>query len=249
MQTSVEAIGIIPARYASSRFPGKPLALIAGKPMFQHVYERATACADLQGVYLATDDDRICAAAEAVDIPVIMTQPVHPSGSDRILEAARTLSLKPESVVVNIQGDEPALDPGLISKLLCPFSDADVCVTTPVYPLDPVHADNPDRVKVVIGANGNALYFSRSRIPFDRDGNQAGLLWGHIGLYAYRLDTLERFVALLPGQLEQAEQLEQLRLLENHIPIRTIKTTYISMGVDRPEDIPLVERLILQKAS
>ena len=239
-------IGIIPARWASSRFPGKPLAEILGKPMFLHVYERARACPLLRSVVLATDDERILRAAKGLDVPVVMTGSGHASGTDRIHEAACLLGVGEEEVVVNVQGDEPALDPGILTELLAPFEDEEVRVATPARQITPEEAARPDVVKVVVAANGNALYFSRAPIPYGGDpvlpAGQGFL--GHIGLYAYRLPALRRFTQLSPSPLEQREKLEQLRLLENGISIRVVRTFRQCHGVDRPEDIDAVVDLV-----
>lgn len=247
MTDSPAVYGIIPARFASSRFPGKPLAPILGKPMFVHVFERARRCPDISGVHLATDDERIAEAAREYGVPFVMTRADHPSGTDRVFEAARTLGIGREDVVINIQGDEPALDPRLLSELAAPFSDPEVMVTTPVRALTPEQAAAPDRVKAVTARNGDALYFSRAPIPFDRDGGFSGegpAHLGHIGIYAFRFEALERFTRLPPSPLEGREQLEQLRLLENGIPIRVVQTQCECHGVDRPEDIALVTRIL-----
>jgi len=233
--------GIIPARYGSTRFPGKPLALILGKPMFWHVYQRASQCPELERVVLATDSRRIAAAAEAHRVPCVMTRPDHPSGTDRVLEAADLLELPESAVVINIQGDEPALHPAMLSELVQAFRFPEVQVATLISEMDPSEIEDRDQVKVVIDRHGNALYFSRAAIPHARDDRPAAY-FRHIGLYAFRMATLRRFVALGPGRLEQAEKLEQLRLLENGIPIRTVQTRHRSLGVDRPEDIATVSR-------
>ena len=233
--------GIIPARYDSSRFPGKPLADIAGKPMFWHVYYRAKRCPELSAVYIATDDARIAEAARRLDVPVLVTRRDHPSGTDRVLEAAAALNIAAENVVINIQGDEPLLEPALLSQLIAPFSDPAVSVTTPIHKLDKQSAQSPDRVKVVFSAQNTALYFSRAPIPHARDEAQAAF-YGHIGMYAFRMAALEQFVALGPGRLERIEKLEQLRLLENHIPIHVIETGAGSLSVDTPADLEAVRR-------
>ena len=233
--------GIIPARYASTRFPGKPLALIVGQPMFWHVYQRACRCPELERVVLATDSRRIAAAAETHQVPYVMTRPDHPSGTDRVLEAAELLGLPEEAVVINIQGDEPALHPAMLSELVQPFSQSEVQVATLISPMDPAEIGDHDQVKVVVDGHGDALYFSRAAIPHARDDRPAAY-FRHIGLYAFRMNALKRFVALGPGRLEQIEKLEQLRLLENGIPIRTVLTRHRSLGVDRPEDIATVSR-------
>ena len=243
--------GIIPARWASSRFPGKPLALILGKPMFVHVYERAAACPDLDAVYLATDDARIAEAAREHGVPVLMTPADCASGSDRVCRAAMGLGLPDAAVVVNIQGDEPALDPAMLSQLVSPFSgDSSVRVSTLAHKLSAEAAANPDRVKVVTDLAGNALYFSRSMIPYDREAGEADAapsapaFLGHVGLYAFRFETLRQFLALAPSPLERREQLEQLRLLEIGIAIRVLLTKYKGHGVDRPEDVPTLEDVL-----
>lgn len=239
---------IIPARYQSQRFPGKPLADILGKPMFYWVYERAVSCPLLKQVCLATDDQRIFDAAMNLDVPVVMTDPDHPSGSDRIMEAAEILGLEDEAVVVNIQGDEPALDPEMLRKLVEPFSNPDIQVTTLARLIDAKQAENTDRVKVVRSEKGFALYFSRAKIPHIRDIDQTDtdyLL--HIGLYAYRLSALKTFTSLPPSPLEHIEKLEQLRLLEAGISIYVVLTDYQGFGVDRPEDLKLIVRQLQKK--
>lgn len=240
--------GIIPARYASTRFPGKPLADINGKPMIWHVFQRASQCAHLDQVTVATDDQRIELAAKNLNIPVVMTRNDHISGSDRVLEAAIKLNAPENSVIVNIQGDEPALHPDMLSELVRPFSDASIQATTLARVIDPTSAQSPDVVKVTLDRNSYALYFSRASIPYPRD-KDASCFYAHIGLYAFRFKTLKNFVSLPPGRLETIEKLEQLRLLENRIPIRVMITSHISFGVDRPEDIEKVKTLLEQSAA
>ncbi|MFP4225643.1 MAG: 3-deoxy-manno-octulosonate cytidylyltransferase [Desulfobacterales bacterium] len=235
--------GIIPARYDSSRFPGKPLADICGKPMFWHVYSRAKKCPDITDVYLATDDERIAGAAENWGVPVVLTRPDHPSGTDRVYEAATKSNIPAGDVVINIQGDEPVLNPLMLAELVRPFEDPKIFVTTPAREMAPEAAESPDRVKVVFSHDNDALYFSRARIPFPREGGQTRF-YGHIGMYAFRMAALEKFVALPPGRLESIEKLEQLRLLENNIPIRIVITEYESLSVDRPEDLEPVIRYL-----
>jgi 3-deoxy-manno-octulosonate cytidylyltransferase (CMP-KDO synthetase) len=238
--------GIIPTRYASSRFEGKPLALILGKPMIQHVYARACQCAHLRQVVLATDDSRIFSAAESLDIPVLMTSQDHTCGTERVLEAARLLSVPDDGVVVNIQGDEPTLEPEMLDALIAPFCLPETQVTTLARRINATEAENPNQVKVVMGRANQALYFSRLPIPFTQ-ANGTGDYHGHIGIYAFRMKTLERFVALDKGVLERREALEQLRLLENNIPIHVVITTHTSHGVDRQEDIEIVEQILKEK--
>ncbi len=243
-----ECHGIIPARYESKRFPGKPLADILGKPMIVHVFERARQCERLSSVSLATDDDRIRFVAQKWDIPVVMTNTNHPSGTDRIMEAALKLNLPPDSVVVNIQGDEPALEPDMLAQLVCPFKAADVQVTTLARKISTTEVKNPDLVKVVFAADGRALYFSRSPIP--HHWKEQGInYYGHIGIYAFRMMVLEKFIALDQSRLEVTEKLEQLRLLENNIAIHIVTTDHPTCGVDRPEDIETVVKIMSGKTS
>ena len=243
MNSFPPCFGIIPARYHSTRFPGKPLVEILGKPMFWHVYSRARSCPELQRVVLATDDHRIFAAAEALDVPVVMTRQDHPSGTDRVLEAAVHLGLDDDAVVVNIQGDEPSLEPRMLSELLAPFAVATTRVTTLVRAVAAAEVESSDAVKVVFSGSGRALYFSRSFIPFHRD-IPPERVYRHVGMYAFRREALKKFVALGPSLLEQTEKLEQLRLLENDIPIQVVLTTGSSLDVNRPEDVTAVSRLL-----
>lgn len=240
--------GIIPARYTSHRFPGKPLADILGKPMFWHVAERAGQCGDLIETVLATDDERIFNAARDLNVKAVMTRKDHVSGTDRVLEAAELLSIPDNAVVVNIQGDEPALDPVMLCELLHYFERPDVQVTTLARRIDPDEAQNPDRVKVVFAKDGQALYFSRSFIPFFQNPEGARL-YVHIGLYAFRMSVLRKFVELGPSRLEETERLEQLRLLENGVPIHVAVTERRSIGVDRPEDIAIVTEILRNESS
>lgn len=234
--------GIIPARYDSSRFPGKPLADILGKPMFWHVYTRAARCPGMTRVVLATDDQRILDEANRLGVDAVMTARDHASGTDRVLEAARMVGVPDEAVVVNIQGDEPCLDPGMLSALIAPFGEAGTCCASLMSPMTAAEAASPDRVKVVVDSRGDAMYFSRAPIPYCRDGE--GEYFLHIGLYAFRMETLKRFSSLGRGRLEALEKLEQLRLLENGIPIRMVETEHKCHGVDRPEDLAAVTTLL-----
>jgi 3-deoxy-manno-octulosonate cytidylyltransferase (CMP-KDO synthetase) len=235
--------GIIPARYGSTRFPGKPLAKILGKPMFWHVFKRASRCPQLSKTILATDDNRIISAAKDLNVPVIKTRDDHLSGTDRVLEAAELLSVPEDAVVVNIQGDEPTLEPDMLTELIRPFKSSNVQVTTLARKIDTKEAKNPDRVKLVFAKNGRALYFSRALIPYYHS-EQRGKFYGHIGLYAFRMNILRQFVELGPSGLEITEKLEQLRLLENDIPVHVVITKYQSIGVDRPEDLKIVSRIL-----
>ncbi|MGD2151071.1 MAG: 3-deoxy-manno-octulosonate cytidylyltransferase [Desulfobacterales bacterium] len=235
--------GIIPARYGSKRFPGKPLAEILGKPMFWHVFKRASRCPQLSKTILATDDNRIISAAKNLNVPVIKTRDDHLSGTDRVLEAAELLNVPENAVVVNIQGDEPTLEPDMLTELIRPFKSSNVRVTTLARKINIKEAKNPDRVKLVFSKSGRALYFSRSLIPYTHI-EQKNEFYGHIGLYAFRMNSLRQFVELGPSGLEITEKLEQLRLLENEIPVHVVITEYQSVGVDRPEDLEIVNRIL-----
>ena len=212
--------------------------------MFWHVYSRVGKCPLFKTLVLATDDERIKAAAEAYQVPVVMTRSDHPSGTDRVLEAAIKIAVPEEAVVVNIQGDEPLIQPELITALLAPFSDPGIEVTTCAIQISSEAATNPNTVKVVRDRLGNALYFSRSLIPFDRDRTGRVSYLGHIGLYAFRMKTLKRFVFMAPGKLEEIEKLEQLRLLENGVAIQVVETEVMTVGVDTPEDVARVEKML-----
>lgn len=237
-----DVIAIIPARYESSRFPGKPLAEIHGKPMFWHVMQRTAKCPLISKVVLATDDDRILQAAEAHGMQAVMTSPEHASGTDRVLEAARKLDAAADSVIVNVQGDEPALQPEMLTELVRPFENPEVEVTTLGHIITSEEAESTDKVKIVRAISGRALYFSRAPIPYGRD-HQADFI-GHIGLYGLRMRVLEKFSALGESPLERLEKLEQLRLLEAGIPIHVVLTRHKSHGVDRPEDLQTVSILM-----
>ncbi len=244
MASSPQFFGIIPCRYASTRFPGKPLAPILGEPIFWHVFKRASRCTLLDKIVVATDDQRIEKAVQQKGVAVVMTRTDHPSGSDRVLEAAEMLKIPDDAIVVNIQGDEPALHPQMMESLVSVFQEEpEAQAATLAHPITPSEAQNPNIVKVVLDNQAKALYFSRSIIPFPRDNGTPQYL-GHIGLYAYRMATLKQFVALGPGKLEMIEKLEQLRLLENGISIQVAITKYRSHGVDSPEDLARVEKIL-----
>lgn len=235
------AVGLIPARFAATRFPGKPLAMIAGKSMIQRVYEGARAAKSLRSVIVATDDERIADACRAFGAEVAMTRSDHASGSDRIGEVAARLS---DEIVVNIQGDEPLMEGYVVDAAVEALrEDADVPIATVVHPLDPADRDDPNRVKVVLDQRGRALYFSRSAIPYPRDPAVRAPLWQHVGLYAYRRDFLLRFIKMAPTLAERSECLEQLRALENGHGIRCaiIEGGWRSVAVDVPGDVALVE--------
>jgi 3-deoxy-manno-octulosonate cytidylyltransferase (CMP-KDO synthetase) len=238
-------VALIPARFGSSRFPGKPLAPILGKPLIQWVYEKALQVKDLDGVWVATDDGRIKEAVEAFGGRAVMTREDHPSGSDRLAEAAGLLELAPEDIVINIQGDQPVFPPELISQLAEVLRrDPDVVMVTPAKRLsDPAAAANPNVVKVVFDRAGRALYFSRSPLPFWRAGGPP-YYYRHIGIYAYRVQFLKEFVHLPPGRWEAAEKLEQLRALEHGFPIHVVETEGDPREVDTPEDARQVEEFL-----
>ncbi|HEY1760176.1 MAG TPA: 3-deoxy-manno-octulosonate cytidylyltransferase [Bryobacteraceae bacterium] len=236
-------LGVIPARYASSRFPGKPLAAIAGKTMLQHVWERASQARYLTNLVIATDDERIRAAAEDFSAKVVITRADHLSGTDRVAEAA---SASNAQIIVNIQGDEPMIDPAAIDAAVLGILDQEDAPmsTLKTRLFRASDAADPNIVKVVTGADGNALYFSRSAIPyardsggpFARDADSKPAYYKHIGLYVYQRDFLLAYPDLPVGPLERAERLEQLRALENGFKIRVVETDCDSLGVDTPED-------------
>lgn len=235
-------IGIIPARYASSRFPGKMLHPIHGKPLIQYVWEQCQKASRLDNVIVATDDMRIAEAAFNFGAEISLTRPDHQSGTDRIAEVAS--KLRDATHVVNIQGDEPAIDPRLVNRLCRDLADhPDRRMNTAATPFqNPAETQNPNAVKVVRNRNGDALYFSRLPIPYDRDGDSPATPLLHLGIYGYRIDTLLEFVRLRQGTLERAEKLEQLRALENGIPIRVLQTSLRARGIDTPEDARAFER-------
>ncbi len=232
---------VIPARYQSTRFPGKPLALIHGKPMVCHVVDRAREVLD--EVWVATDHEGIARAVRDHGGKVVMTSPGHTSGTDRCAEAAALIAVTtPVDVVINVQGDEPFIRPEQIRQLMACFTP-EVQIATLVRKItDPADLGNPNKPKVVLGRHGEALYFSRSAIPYlrGRDRNQwvaSHPYWAHIGMYGYRFDILREITRLAPGALETAESLEQLRWLENGYRIHTAATEYVSLGIDTPEDL------------
>lgn len=236
-------LGIIPARFASSRFPGKALALIADKPMLQHVYERAQRSRYLDDILVATDDERIAAAVRQFGGRTRMTRADHPSGTDRLAEIA---SSEQATLYVNIQGDEPLIDPEAIdAAILAVHGDEGVSMgTLKKRIVDPTDLVNTNVVKVVTNLLNDAIYFSRCPIPYERDGRtNAPHFFKHIGLYVYRRDFLLHYPDLTVGPLEKAERLEQLRALENGYRIRVLETDYESLGVDTAEDLERVNQL------
>jgi 3-deoxy-manno-octulosonate cytidylyltransferase (CMP-KDO synthetase) len=247
----MKTIALIPARYGSTRFPAKPLALIAGKPLIVHVYERVLAASGLDGVYVATDDQRIADAVAHLGAPVILTQRTALTGTDRLAEAAELLGLANEDVVVNVQGDQPLIHPLSIEDVLRPFhaeTSEDFAMSTLAYRITDVREiHDPKDVKVTCDARGRALYFSRAAIPFGRDAWQHPV-YKHLGVYAYRKSFLDHFHELQPGHLEEVEKLEQLRVLENGLSVQVVITEHDSPEVDEPEDIVRIVRII-QKIS
>jgi 3-deoxy-manno-octulosonate cytidylyltransferase (CMP-KDO synthetase) len=241
-------LGVIPARFSSSRFPGKVLAPLAGKPMLQHVYERASQARYLTSTIIATDDPRIFDAARGFGARVRMTRDDHPSGTDRVAEVA---SAENAEVIVNIQGDEPLIDPAAIDAAILPVAhDPSILMATLKKKIEDLsEVTNPHVVKVITDRAGDAIYFSRCPIPFDRDGALATPHYKHIGLYVYQRDFLLSYSALPVGPLEQAERLEQLRALENGYRIRVVETEYESLGVDTPADLARVAKLFEWEAN
>lgn len=255
-----KALGIIPARWASTRFPGKPLHLIAGKPLLQHVWEASRRAKKLDQLIIATDDFRIAEAAFNWGAEVAMTSANCASGTDRAAEVAA--KAKPFAHIINIQGDEPLVEPGLVDRLVRELQrDRELEMVTAAHPFaDSREAESPHQVKVVLNRKGEALYFSRAPIPASRSGGlQSAVLEGrrlanrrslvpylrHQGIYGYTRDLLLRFVRWKASLLERAESLEQLRALENGVRIKVVMTGSGSPGVDTPEDARMIERLLV----
>ena len=234
-------IGVIPARYHSTRFPGKPLVEIAGKPLVQWVYDRAREARHLDDLLVATDDLRILRAVESFGGKAVMTRSDHPSGTDRVSEVAQTIEA---DVFVNIQGDEPLISPGTIEGICSPFERGiDVQVTTARLEIDrESEIQDPNVVKVVVDGEERALYFSRSVIPYPRQGQTR--FFKHLGIYAYRRQLLQKLPQLKPSPLEKNECLEQLRFLENGIPIHVIEVSDDSPQVNTQEDIRRVRPVL-----
>jgi len=231
----MRTVAIIPARYASTRLPGKPLLAETGKPLIQHVVEAAAAAQKLQAVYVATDDPRIFDAVKAFGGQAVMTSADHATGTDRLAEAAERIGLAGDDIVVNVQGDEPEMNPGDIDRLVELLIDSGAPMATLAAPLSADDADSPANVKVVLAADGSALYFSRARIPHDRDGAGCEYLL-HLGIYAYRRRFLAEYVAMPQGELERIEKLEQLRALQAGHRIAVAVVASAAPGIDTPED-------------
>lgn len=234
---------VIPARWASTRLPGKPLLELGGKPIVRHVWERCLKVRGADLVVVATDDMRIAEAAFDFGAEVAMTLPKHPSGTDRIAEVAKNLA--GFDIVLNVQGDEPFIQPALVSKLAEVLkSEKSIEMSTAACALGQRELENPNCVKVVTDLAGNALYFSRCPIPCDRDGDARPARWRHLGIYGYRRKFLLEFVKWKQTPLEKAEKLEQLRALEHCAKIRVVRTKPAGPGIDTPDDLKAAERFL-----
>jgi 3-deoxy-manno-octulosonate cytidylyltransferase (CMP-KDO synthetase) len=248
-QDTTEVLAVVPARHASTRFPGKPLANIAGRPMIQHVVERVRQSQKVSRVIVATEDERIKKAVESFGGEAILTRPDHRTGTDRVAEVAAHVEAE---IYLNVQGDEPLIDPGTVDALVeAMLENPETHIVTPCAAIgQPNDIMDPNIVKVVRDFDGNALYFSRAPIPWVRDTGQAGSPrhWKHLGLYAFRRDALLEFPTLPPGELERVEQLEQLRWLENGFRIGVVETDYDAVSVDVPSDVERIEKLLATDA-
>ncbi|MEY4245388.1 MAG: 3-deoxy-manno-octulosonate cytidylyltransferase [Verrucomicrobiota bacterium] len=247
--TATYILGVLPARWGSTRFPGKPLHIIAGKPLIQHVWERCQACTRLDEIIVATDDRRIYEAVSAFGGKAVLTSPDHPTGTDRIAEAA--MAVPQATHIINIQGDEPLIDPALIDELAAVMAaDSSLDMATAANPMDPADpaVQDPNVVKVAVALDGRALYFSRSPLPFFRNPVDGLPVLRHKGIYAYQRSFLDRFITWPPSPLEKAESLEQLRALENGASIHVILTSDTSPGVDTLEQAHEIERLLASSA-
>ena len=243
----LRVLGVIPARLQSTRLPRKVLREIAGKPLIVHVYEAARRAPDLGDLLVATDSREVVDACAKHGVPTVMTSSEHPSGTDRIWEVAQA---RAADVYVNVQGDEPLITPDHIRLLVGPFRERpDTQVTTLKIRATPEEVVSRTANKVVTDRHGDALYFSRLPIPFDRDNGGGIIYWKHIGIYAYRRSVLEMYHSLPASSLERAEQLEQLRLLEHGIPIRVLETREPTIGVDTEEDLKAVVALVTPRPS
>ncbi len=245
----MKVVGVIPARYQSSRFPGKPLAHILGKSLIQRTYENAKLCKSLDRVVIATDDERIADHVKSFDAECFMTSPCCPTGTDRAWAVVEQ-HFGDAEIVVNIQGDEPCLDPSIVDVLVKKLATSQEAVlTTPVAPIhDREAALSRHTVKCVFDHSGRALYFSRSPIPFMSKENSS-FYYRHIGVYCFRRSFMQKYVLLNRTPLQESEDLEQLKILESGYPIHVCVVEDQAVGVDTPEDLKIVERLICQKAS
>ncbi|HET6437875.1 MAG TPA: 3-deoxy-manno-octulosonate cytidylyltransferase [Anaeromyxobacter sp.] len=233
---------IIPARFGAQRFPGKLLADLAGKPVIAHTVERARRARGVDVVAVATDDERVAAAAARAGAEAIMTGPAA-TGTDRVAEAVKKLAPRP-TLVINVQGDEPLIEPEAIETLIRTMEESGAEMGSLMRPIDPEEVELPQVGKVVTDLSGNALYFSRAPIPFRRAGGISPRMRATVGIYGYTPGFLERFATLSPGLLEQEESLEQLRALEHGIKIRLSETTYRGFGIDTPEDLERARALL-----
>lgn len=240
----MKIIGVIPARWASTRFEGKVLAMINDKPMIQHVWERSSKSEMLNDLVIACDDDRVLVAAEQFGAKTVMTSKDHASGTDRIAEAIE--SIGGGDIIINIQGDEPLIEPAVIDALATALIDNPSCSMGTVIKVltSKKELKDPNVVKVVVDGEMNALYFSRSAIPYNRDNHEDAVIYKHLGIYAYRQDFLISYKDLPKSNLEKTEQLEQLRALEFGYKIKTVVTDVETIGVDTPEDLACVEKLL-----
>ena len=236
----MKVVAVIPARYASTRFSGKPLALLNGKPIIKHVYEAADSSGLFTKVVVATDDERIFSAIKEFGGNVAMTSQNHKSGTDRVVEVCQNLDC---DIVVNIQGDEPFVNKKVLSDIILAFEDKRTQVATLYHEiLDKNDITNPNVVKIVFDKEGFAMYFSRFAIPYNRDKQDDVAYYKHIGIYAFKRDILFKFASLSQSYYEKIEKLEQLRLLENSIKIKMIKTDYKGFGIDMPQDLEKAEK-------
>jgi 3-deoxy-manno-octulosonate cytidylyltransferase (CMP-KDO synthetase) len=243
-----QVVAIIPARYGSTRFPGKPLAEIDGRPMIEHVYRRVSASPVVSQVIVATDDLRIATTVADFGGHVRLTHAKHRTGTERLAEVVAKID---GDIIVNVQGDEPLIDPRSIAEAVAPFDDPTIAMTTLYRRIhNPTELTNANVVKLVLDRAGFAMYFSRAPIPYARDPRGGWPpMYRHVGLYAYRRDVLLVLASLEPTPLENAESLEQLRALEHGIRIKAVETLYDSMGVDTPEDLEQVRKLLAAPAS
>lgn len=241
----MQALGVIPARWGSTRFEGKVLALINGKPMIEHVWQRAGQSRLLNEIIIACDDARILKVAQEFGAKAVLTSADHPSGTDRIAEAIANF---PAEIIVNIQGDEPLIEHSVIDNLVTALHNDSSCLMATAIKIiqSKAELDNPNVVKAVVDTSGNALYFSRSVIPYDRDnaGFERLKYYKHLGIYAYRRNFLLKFKDMPKSLLEKAENLEQLRALEAGVKIKTVVTDVETVGVDTPEDLARVQKIL-----
>lgn len=239
----MKIIGVIPARYKSSRFPGKPLTDICGRPMIYWVYQQAKKVKEFHEVYVATDDDRIRKACEAFEMKVIMTSDCHQTGSDRVAEVAEKVE---GDLFVNVQGDEPVIDPEMIRQVISIFTEDDSVYFGSLKKeiTDPDEIQAASTVKVVTDDNGDAMYFSRSVIPSNRKDGRLARVFRHVGIYAYKKEFLLKFAAMEQTELELGEGIEPLRAMQRGYKMRLKETEYTSIGVDLPEHVAQVEKII-----